>query len=136
MANDWELLATIKANAELVNEIMQGPSGIAFDFNTRSIEWVDHYLDRKRDQGVGDPRQRERLIRTFGSWYGQCIVELYGGEWEPDDNGLAVLIDERVVVYPLREVRRRLDRRDGPSLEERFLDIHRQLGPRRPKGRF
>lgn len=136
MANDWELLATIKANAELVNEMMSAPTGLDFDYNTRSIEWVDRYLDRKRRAARPDPRQHERLIRTFGSWYGQCIVELYGGEWEEDDNGLAVVIDDTVVVYPLREVRRRLEREDGPSLERRFLDIHRELGPRRPKGRF
>jgi hypothetical protein len=94
----------IKANAQVVIEGL-GPAATElsdFGFNRESVEWVDGYIERQRKRG-GTKEQIDSLISVIGSFYGECIIQKYGGKWGEFDGQMGVIFGEKPPDLPMEE---------------------------------
>ncbi|MBS0204773.1 MAG: hypothetical protein JSS49_17850 [Planctomycetes bacterium] len=72
---------------------------------------LDGFVTRQHEQG--DPNNVKGLANTLGSFFGECIVQTYGGEWSEDENGWCVQFNEKNAVYPFAKTAKHL--RNGPE---------------------
>lgn len=107
----------IQHNAALVQQIAREHFQAEIDFDRSGVEWLDAYIMRQHEKG--DPAQFDALTSTLGSFFGECIIRTYGGEWAEDQYGLAVRFDESNAVYPFAKVAKQLE--DGA--EESVLSM-------------
>ena len=103
----------IRSNAELVMKELRTLSGIDFDYNYESVEWLQGYIERLRNSGEFDSDdQRKRLISVFGSFLGECIVRCYGGTWVQREGVWCVALskgDDRNLAFPFAKVAKQFD---------------------------
>src|SRR5437588_620734 len=86
----------IKANAQLVIEGL-GPAATDlqdFGFNRESVEWVEGYIERQRKRG-GTKEQIDSLVNVIGSFFGECIIQAYGGKWGEFDGHMGIIFGEK-----------------------------------------
>jgi hypothetical protein len=106
-----DLVEKIKANAGLV--IQQFPEQ-NLGYNEESVEWLDGFIERQRERL--DDKQKNGLSQTLGCFLGECIRLNYGGEWEKDENGLAVVFSDGNSCYPLNKVEKQFAYGSGDSV--------------------
>ena len=94
----------IRENAELVVEQMQRLCDFDFAYDERSVEWLAGYIERQRVRKDIDEDTITGLVNVFGSYLGECIIQCYGGAWEPEENTWTVRFDERNAVFPFAKV--------------------------------
>lgn len=94
----------IAANAELVRQTFQAQE---LDFDERSVEWLDGFIERNRHNW--DDATKEKLGGMLGSFLGECIRSNYGGEWLMTENGLAVSFDETNAAFPFNKVNKQIE---------------------------
>ena len=99
---------SIAANAELVKRTFPEQ---ALDYDERSVEWLDGYIERNRE--TWDESTRERLGSVLGSFLGECVRANYGGTWEMTENGLAIVFDDGNGVFPFNKINKHIA--NGPD---------------------
>ena len=105
------MIDQIRHNAELVRAVARKQLNVDIEFDRTAIEWLDGYVTRQHEQG--DPNNVEGLVSTLGSFFGECIVQTYGGKWSHDDQGWCVRFDEKNCAYPFVKLEKHL--RNGPE---------------------
>ena len=118
-----EELEGIRSNAELVAEQMRPLSGLAFDYDAASVEWLDGYIERQRERLADDIRAVNRLVSVLGSYLGECIRRAYGGEWRRSEQGLGVYFTETVAAFPFNKTQKQFANGSGDSVYSFFRVI-------------
>ncbi len=96
----------INANAYLVVAAAQEELGRDVGFDVEGVRWLDSYIQRLHDQGgVDDP---EALCDRLGSFFGECIIQAFGGAWQETEHGWAVVLDRDLAVYPFNKALKHL----------------------------
>jgi hypothetical protein len=121
--SDAEILGLLRANAEFVVETLTSEAGFPFAFNSRSVEWLDGYINRIRT-GTWSKDQIALLFSNFGSYLGEAILAAYGGAWAQDKYGWHIRFDERNRVYPFAKVAKQW--KNGP--EDSILSFYSTIG--------
>ncbi len=93
----------IAANAAKVMETFS-EHGLAFD--SRSVEWIDGYVERNREGWDADTR--DHLGSILGSFLGECIRHNFGGSWEMTENGLAIMFTSGNGVFPFNKINKHI----------------------------
>ena len=100
----------IRANAEIVIEMLRPLSGIDFGYTQESVEWLQGYIERQRTSGGFDNQEvKDKLISVFGSFLGECIVRCYGGKWRQRDGVWCIEFDEKNVAFPFGKVQKQME---------------------------
>jgi hypothetical protein len=97
----------IAANAELVIEQVGKLLGVSLDYDEKSLEWLDGYIDRNRKNF--DEEMKDKLVSVFGSFLGECVCRNYDGEWIEDNGQWAVRVGEepnQIIAFPLGKARK------------------------------
>ena len=110
-SDDDPMINQIRQNAKLVQDVARDDLGIDIDFDQSGVEWLDGYVNRQRENGAAD--NADGLVSTLGSFYGECIVQTYGGEWHQDASGWCVRFDEENAAYPFAKLQKQLE--NGPE---------------------
>jgi hypothetical protein len=118
-----EILGLLRANAEFVVETLASEAGFPFAFDSRSVEWLDGYINRIR-AGTWSEDQISLLFSNFGSYLGEAILAAYGGAWEQNEYGWHVRFDERNRVYPFAKVAKQW--KNGP--EDSIFSFYSTIG--------
>ena len=105
------MIDNIRHNAELVQSLARDQLNVDVNFDRAGVEWLDRYATRQHEHG--DPDNVEGLVSTLGSFFGECIVHTYGGEWSQDENGWCVQFDENDAAFPFAKIEKHL--RNGPE---------------------
>jgi hypothetical protein len=95
----------IRANAELVITSMREQLGVLLDYDEKSVEWLDGYIERNREQF--EPDELDRIVSVLGSFLGECIRIQFGGEWVEVEGQWAVRIGNgpgSLTAFPFNKV--------------------------------
>lgn len=95
-------------NAELVIRKFQELTKFNFGYNLESVEWVDDYLTRIRRSDEFNEDLKIGLVNTIGSFLGQCIIQLYGGEWGRNNGSMGVKFNADNWAFPFAKVEKHL----------------------------
>jgi hypothetical protein len=85
-ARETETIRRIRANAALLVQTLASQTDFAFGFDSRSVEWLDGYINRIRTDNWSE-KQIDQLVSNFGSYLGEAILAAHGGAWAQDEHG-------------------------------------------------
>jgi hypothetical protein len=122
------VIEAIKANAALVVSIARDRLGHELRFDEQGVRWLDGYIQRQHE--AGDAKSRDGLVKTLGSFLGECVVGSFGGEWACVDDVWCVRFDEKNAVFPFAKVAKQLENGSADSVLSFFtiMPIMFQLG--------
>lgn len=100
------MIEQIQHNAQLVQTVALNQLKVQVDFDRTGVEWLDGYITRQHENG--DPNNFSGLVSTLGSFFGECIVRTYGGEWSESEHGWCIQFDEKNAVFPFSKVEKHL----------------------------
>lgn len=115
-----EVQEAIDKNSQLVRSRMPEVAGIPFEYDEASIEWLDGYINRMRDQ-LGD--EPGRLSQVLASYIGESIRRKYGGRWVDAEGSIGVEIRPDFIVFPFNKVDKQFE--NGP--EDSALSFYRSI---------
>ena len=116
----------IRANAELVITKLGPLSGLgkAFGYNRASVAWVDGFIEQQRVKEDLTPQSVTKLAHVIGSYLGECIVRIHGGQWRQSEGRWGVFYDNGNGVFPFAKVRKQFKNgRDRGDSILGFLDL-------------
>ena len=106
MSENLSPLEMISANAYLVVAAAQDELGRDVGLDADGVRWLDGYVQRLHDQGGVD--EPEALCDRLGAFLGECIIQAYGGRWQEDEHGWAILLAGDLAVYPFNKTYKHL----------------------------
>ena len=112
------LAEDIKISAEWVKKNMN-LSGYKVDYDLDSMKEVDRFFDEQTKEGGLLTGKCGNIIFSLGSFIGETIIKLYGGEWitnDDDPNGeinAEVHTSDKIVCWPIIRCMKR--RQNGPE---------------------
>lgn len=115
-----EAQIAIDKNVELVRKTMPEVAGIAFDYDEASIEWLDGYINRMREEFDGEPG---RLGQVLASYIGESIRRKYGGRWVEAEYGIGVEIRPNFVAFPFNKVSKQFENGQEDSVFSFYQSI-------------
>lgn len=124
-AGSAEQIRAIRANAALVIKMFAGETKFEFGYNDESIKWLDDYIEFIRKNQWTD-EEFNQIVSNLGSYLGEAIIALLGGQWSLDYRGWAVCWDELNRVYPFVRVARHLKNGANESIYS-FYAVTRAL---------
>ena len=97
----------LRSNAALAVKTLGPHSDVAaFGFDRESVAWVEGYIERQRIRPDMTDETKNGLISVLGSFLGECIIHLHGGQWRRDEIGWGVHFDGGNVAYPFSKVQK------------------------------
>jgi hypothetical protein len=99
----------IQENAKLAIEQLGPLSGLGerFGYNLESVEWVEGYIERMRKHPDFGPDPKPVLISVLGSYLGECVIRIYGGQWRLNEElGWGVWLSDGNMVFPFNKVQK------------------------------
>lgn len=115
-----EVQEAIDKNSQLVRSRMPEVAGIPFEYDEASVEWLDGYINRMRDEFGDEPG---RLSQVLASYIGESIRRKYGGRWVDVDGSIGVEIRTDFIVFPFNKVDKQFE--NGP--EDSALSFYRSI---------
>jgi hypothetical protein len=115
-----EAREAIDKNSQLVRSRMPEVAGIPFEYDEASVEWLDGYINRMRDQFGDEPG---RLSQVLASYIGESIRRRYGGRWVDTEGSIGVEIRPDFIVFPFNKVDKQFE--NGP--EDSVLSFYRSI---------
>ena len=115
----------LKSNAALAVESLRPLSDVQpFGFNRESVVWIEGFIERQRINPDITDETKEGLVNVLGSFLGECIIHLHGGQWRRDNNGWGIRFDRKNAAYPFNKLRKLMKNgvEGGDSIVS-FLDI-------------
>jgi hypothetical protein len=110
----------IRANAELVVQMLRPLSGIDFGYTKESVEWLEGFIERLRNSGEYESvDMKNKLTSLLGSFLGECI-RCYGGSWEQHAGEWCVAFDDNNKAFPFAKVAKQIDNGLGDGIASFF----------------
>jgi hypothetical protein len=121
---DDQMIEKLRANAELVVTKLGKPSGFSFGYDTRSVEWLDGFIERRRTDPEFDSSMSNGLLSVLGSYLGEAIIRCYGGEWaNENDRYPYVRFSAGNSAYPFSKVSKHFENGSEDSILSFFKVI-------------
>ena len=121
MSDEMSMVEKIRANAEFVIATAEEQLDEEVGYDEYGVQWLDGYIQRQHEHG--DPKIREGLVSTLGSYLGECIIQSFGGEWANLDGRWGVRFDARNAAFPFAKVKKHLENGAGDSVLSFFKTI-------------
>ena len=101
-----ELVELIKKNAQLVVDRFGRLSDVNFGLNRESVAWVEGFIERHRARPDFDSTTVNNLVKTLGSFLGECIIANAGGSWRwsDEDQTWSVAFSDNSKAFPFVKV--------------------------------
>lgn len=103
---------------------------VSFDYSDDSIKWLDARLT-KNGQKMREKDSAQSAI-LFGSYLGETIAHRYQGEWVLVGHEPAVLVNDRVLLFPMGQVLNHIQHGEQCSIYEYFVELTRLLVKKSP----
>lgn len=120
-------IEAIRANAQMVIQQLGPGSELrdAFGYNRDSVQWVEGFIERQRIAGGFSHASVHTLVQVLGSFLGECVIHVYGGQWKTIDGRSGVFFDDRNAIFPFAKVAKQFDNgvQGGDSIEDFFTAI-------------
>lgn len=115
----------LAANAAVFRKTVLQHMGRALAYDEGSVLWLDNYVIRNREL----MKTNTGAFNTAGSWFGECLRHVYGGQWVANVDGeqWGLRIDEKLVVFPFNKLyKHAVDDHDGG---DSLVGLFRSIGP-------
>jgi hypothetical protein len=112
----------IQANAELVIKTFAENNDVKLDYDEKSVEWMDGYIERNRLKW--DAETAEKLSNVLGSFLGESIRRNYGGDWRQTENGLAIVFSDGNAAYPFNKIGKQI----ANGSEDSIVSFYKTIG--------
>ena len=103
-------------------------AGRELELDESGVEWAQQYVDAVSP--VESPDQLRVQSALVGSYLGESLIAVYGGEWSDADGEWAVDLGERGRVHPFRVTEAQL--RDGSG--QSVIDVFRSFADEGDRG--
>jgi hypothetical protein len=115
----------IRKNARLAVSKFGPISGLGerFGYSRISVEWVDGFIERGREGAKIDGG----LVQVLGSYLGECVIHVYGGNWREHGGNWGVFFDELDAVFPFSKVQKQIE--NGSKKGDSVLGLFDMIGP-------
>jgi len=80
--------------------------GVVLDYNEESILALDDIISQGWPNPV--PLVADPILVLFGSFLGEAMRRVFGGEWVETQQGWGLKINDTVTVFPFVKIRKRL----------------------------
>lgn len=116
------LPVNLKADAQLVIDVIGEKESVKLDYSTESVRWLDDYIERHR--GELDAGDKSLLQEKFGAYLGESIRHNYGGRWTRTGSGeWTIVFDDRQQASPFALIGEHLDHHT--ALAQTFASLPR-----------
>jgi hypothetical protein len=117
-------LISIRNNAALAVSKFKPLSGFDFGFDKASVDWVDGFIERLRNEDGMNPAP-EQFISLFGSYLGEAIIIAAGGCWAESEEGwLGILFPNEDWCFPFGKVEKQFEQgHDGGESIASYFDV-------------
>lgn len=124
---DEATLDSIRRNVEYVKTRFSETLGVTLDFNSESIEWIDGYIDRNGKK-LNTVKLRDGMTNILGSFLGETIIEVYGGDWRVNhENLLGIRFDNNSWAFPFSKTHKHFKNGQVDSIYSFFKMVPRFL---------
>lgn len=96
------LSESTKRNAALTIKMFAESHTVVLDYDEKSIQFLDDFINQSGSKY--NENQQSQLADFFGSFLGECIRKIYGGNWEFINGDPAIRFDEKNAVFPFNKV--------------------------------
>ena len=119
-------LNSIRQNVEYVKTQLSEQVGVTLDLNSESIEWIDGYINR---YGVKlyAIKKGDGMVHMFGSFLGETIINVYGGEWHLNKDKLGIKFDNNSWAFPFAKTYKQFENGPEDSIYSFFKMVPRFL---------
>ena len=82
-------------------------SGYNADYSLESMKEIDRFFDEQSSETGLLSKNRGRILFALGSYIGETVIRLYGGEWITDDSdpqgeiNISVKLGNGTVLWPV-----------------------------------
>ena len=120
-------IAEIPAIAERHREQIQKSFGEKLDYRKSDFARLDTLISKAWGEKL--PKNLDRLVLTFGAYFGESIRRLRGGSWdyEPDRGYCLRSVGEAATVYPFEKVKKRFQNGDQDALSVFYTALAKKL---------
>ncbi len=116
-----ENLAAIQQTAKVVPPFFKEHDGVDLAYDAESIEWLDNRINQIH--GNSPPEVEEKLITMIGSFFGEALITLFGGEWVDTEYGPGVRFSQGTVAFPFAKVGKQFEGGEGDSIYGLYSSI-------------
>jgi hypothetical protein len=110
----------IRMNADLIGEHLSQHAGFELGYDARSIEWLDGFIERRRERDDFDPAADAPISNKIGCFLGEALCEQLGGRWDNTEYGLGVIFPDGNVAYPLAKAEKHFANGSDDSINSFF----------------
>jgi len=100
-----DFVSTIPAHAEKFRELAKKLNGVDLDYSAASIPRLDDLIAENWPDGP--PAHLDNMVLSYGSYLGETIRTLHGGDWCHSEEMAFHLDIDGMKVFPFGKVRRR-----------------------------
>lgn len=95
--------------------------GVVLDYNEESILKIDEIISK------GWPNAQsviaDSIILLFGSFLGEAMRHVFGGEWIETEQGWGLKINDTVTVFPFAKIKKRFVNGMGDSITYYYQSV-------------
>lgn len=93
---------------QLTELALTAKNKLNIEFNDDGVKYLEGFIERVKSQFSKE--DSDGIINTCGAFFGQCIIENYGGKWMYDENNqIVVSFGEKNNVYPISKTRKQFE---------------------------
>ncbi len=122
-ADDEELAAQCRADAEKLRQIVKQDMAQDLDYDLEAVRWLEGYIERYR---VKYPHDRwQGAINLIGAFLGEFTIRRQGGRWGRYEGMACVIVASGDAVFPHNKVRKQLTHgREGGDSILGFVNVN------------
>jgi hypothetical protein len=95
-------------------------------FDAEAVAHLDHFIEAQRTRL--SPAEREGVVTALGCFLGQCLVQVYRGEWAAGPDGsTGVGFADRFFFNPFYLVNSQLNEGQSASVAAFFASVPKRL---------
>ncbi len=77
-------------------------------YDLASVKFLAEFIEQNEANIEKD--NWNKLINSYGAFWGECIIENYGGIWKKDANGtIGIHFEDKGIVYPFLVVKEQFE---------------------------
>ena len=117
-----ELLSQINQLEARIIVVFEEKFGITLANDERSIECLSDFMELELFKNQLTKENKNAWISLIGSFLGQTIIKVYGGQWI-DESNLSIELTDNTICYPIDKVVKQLENGKEESIHYYFTFI-------------
>lgn len=111
----------IRQHVQAIEQLLEN-NNIPNDYGVNALTWLEMYITNQRKEATNV--QKRWMVEAIGSYFGECLVRAYQGQWVEVRQELSLqMANGRVNAFPLIKVAKFLSAGESESFVRLFTVI-------------